>query len=219
MSLGLRRAVELRQRVVAAAHHGQNIAGGVVDGHHRALRAGVLLQRGAVRRSLHLIGEVDINHIARLEEGIRKVLAGPGPVAGQQNHLFRSDSGIDLKRQHAGHDGVNVISGVVGKGPVGMLVVLNGDAIVQNVLYPAAPAMTAFVSGQAIGHGVVGGLLQVEIEGGVDPQAGLVHFFAAEALFEFAAHFLLEPRGHGHFRLHHVQAEGSLPGSCLPGHG
>ena len=56
LPFGLRGAVELRERVVAAADHGEHVAGGVVHGHDRALRAGVLLERGALRGSFHLVG-------------------------------------------------------------------------------------------------------------------------------------------------------------------
>jgi len=47
---------ELRERVVAAADHGEHVAVGVVDGHHGALRAGILLERGAMRAAEHGIG-------------------------------------------------------------------------------------------------------------------------------------------------------------------
>ena len=47
LAFGLGGAIELGERKVAAAHHGEHVAGGVVHGHQRALRAGVLLQRGA----------------------------------------------------------------------------------------------------------------------------------------------------------------------------
>ncbi len=47
LPFGLGGAVELGERVIAAADHGEHIAGGVVHGHQGALRAGVLLQGGA----------------------------------------------------------------------------------------------------------------------------------------------------------------------------
>ena len=53
--------------------------------------------------------------------------------------------------------------------------------------------MTALVGGEAIDHGAIGGLLQVEVERGVDAQAGLVHLLGAEALFELAPDLFLKP--------------------------
>ena len=53
-------------------------------------------------------------------------------------------------------------------------------------------------------------LLQVEIERGVDAQAGLVHFIGAEVLVELAPHFFLEPRSHGSHGLRDVEAERSV---------
>ncbi len=67
--------------------------------------------------------------------------------------------------------------------------------------------MAALVGGKAVGDGLIGGVLQIEIERGVDAQAGLVHFFRAKALLEFAADFFLEPGSDGHLRLGDVQTE------------
>ncbi len=75
-----------------------------------------------------------------------------------------------------------------------------------------APAVAAFVGGDAIEDGVVGDVLEVHIEGGIDAQAGVVDFFGAELFFEFAADFFNEPGGDGHFRLGDAQAEGGGAG-------
>ena len=85
LALGLRGAVELRERVVAAAHHGENVAGGVVDGEDGALRAGVLLEGGALRAAFARVGEMNVDHVARLDERIAVALAGPGPVCRKQD--------------------------------------------------------------------------------------------------------------------------------------
>ena len=86
------------------------------------------------------------------------------------------------------------------------------DAVVEHVLDAAAPAVAALIGGQPVEHGAVGGLLQIEIEGGVDAQAGLVNLFGAEPLFELAADFLLEPGSDRHLGLGDVQAERRLAG-------
>jgi hypothetical protein len=57
--------------------------------------------------------------------------------------------------------------------------------------------MAALIGGEAVEHGAVGGLLQVEVEGGFDFEAGFVDLLGAEALFELAADFLLEPGSDG----------------------
>ncbi len=97
LPLGLRGAVELGERVVAAAHHGQHVAGGVVDGQQRALCAGVLLERGAARRALHGIGQVDIDDVAGLDERVAVALPGPLPVVGQEDDFTGADAGANLQ--------------------------------------------------------------------------------------------------------------------------
>ena len=48
LAFSLRGAIEDRERVVAAAHHGQHVAAGVIDGQQSPLRARILLERSAV---------------------------------------------------------------------------------------------------------------------------------------------------------------------------
>ena len=79
--------------------------------------------------------------------------------------------------------------------------------------------MAALVGGQAVGHGAIGDLLQVEVERGVDAQAGLVHLLGAEVLFELAPHLFLEPRGHRAHGLRDVQAQRSGAGLLRPARG
>ena len=88
-----------------------------------------------------------------------------------------------------------------------MLVVLERGAVGKHVFELALPAVTALVGGESVSQGVVGGLLQVEIERGVDAQAGLVHLLGAESLFQFAANLFLEPGSDRHLRLGDVKTE------------
>ena len=82
LSLGLGGAIELGERVVAAAHHGQHVAGGVVHDHEGGFGAGVLLQGGAARLALHDGAQVDVDDVARFDQNIPVALAGPGPIFG-----------------------------------------------------------------------------------------------------------------------------------------
>jgi hypothetical protein len=66
--------------------------------------------------------------------------------------------------------------------------------------------VAALVGGTPSSDGAIGDLLQIEVERGVDAQAGLMHLFGAEVLFELAADFFLEP-GSDALGLGDVQAE------------
>ena len=159
-----------------------------------ALRAGVLLQGCDARCALQLVGEMDVDHVARLDERIAKALAGPGPVFGQAGqHLSGADTRVNLERQHPGNDGVHVVSGVSGHRPVRVFVVLDRGASLQDVVELALPSVAPLVGGKPVANGLVRGLLQIEIERGVDAEAGLMHLLGAEALFKLAAHLFLKP--------------------------
>ncbi len=71
---------------------------------------------------------------------------------------------------------MDVVAGVGGGGPVGMLVVLDGGPLGEDIFKLALPAMAALVGCQAVGHGAIGGLLQIEVEGGLDAEAVFVDF-------------------------------------------
>ena len=71
-----------------------------------------------------------------------------------------------------------------------MLVVGERRVAGQNILQMASPAVTALIGGQAVEHGAVGGVLQVHIERGVNPQAAFVNLVAAVFAFQIAADFL-----------------------------
>ena len=92
LALGLCGAVELRQREVAPADHGEDVAAGVVHGEERALRAGVLLEGGAPRGCPRGVGQMDIDNVAGLDECVAATLAGPLPVGRQQYELRRRRS-------------------------------------------------------------------------------------------------------------------------------
>jgi len=94
-----------------------------------------------------------------------------------------------------------------------MPVVVEGEAVVEDVLDACLPAVAALVRCHAVDNGLVGNLLQVEVEGSVDAQAGLMHLFAAEALLQLAPHLLLEPGGDGALGLGNMQVEPGLQGA------
>ena len=52
-----------------------------------ALRAGVLFERGAARTAFDAVGEVDVDHVAGLDERVAVALPGPLPVFRQQDDL------------------------------------------------------------------------------------------------------------------------------------
>ena len=54
---------------------------------------------------------------------------------------------------------MHIVAGVIRQSPVRVAIVLNGDAIVQNILDAAAPAVAALVGRQAVKDRVIGRLL------------------------------------------------------------
>ena len=117
---------------------------------------------------------------------------------------------------------MHIVSGLHLHRPVGMLVILQGHALRQHILLRALPAVAALVGGDTIEDGMVGNLLQVDVEGGFYAQACFVHLFSAELLFELAADFFDKPGRYGHLRLGDMQPQrsgarslGLLPGDDL----
>src|ERR1700682_6266248 len=164
---GLGGAIELGFVEVAAADHGLNATGGIVDGDERSLCAGVLLEAytgGAVRRERE---NPDVTDVARLQN-IRELLLGPGSVGlsegcGVASKLERGDAGAG-RRNH----GVNVSVGIGLVIPVEVSVFFDGQALGENVLQMSLPAMPALIGGEAVEERLVGGLLQIHIERGVN---------------------------------------------------
>ncbi len=107
----------------------------------------------------------------------------------------------------AGDQRMHVVAGTGLDRPVRMPVILNGRSGGENIFQLVLPAVPPLVSRQAIGHGAVGGLLQVKVEGGFNAQAGLVNLLRAEAFFELPPHLLLKPGRDGHHRLGNAQAQ------------
>ena len=169
--------------------------------------------------AFHGGGEMNVDDVAGLDEGIGGALAGPLPVWRQQDDLRallagRADAGVNLQGQDAGDEGVHVVAGPGDDGPVGMPVVLEwrrrrsrGEPVVDHIFQVALPSVAALVGGQAIVDGAIGGLLQVQVERGVDAQAGLVDLLGAKALLEFLPHLFLKPGRDRALRLSDVETE------------
>ncbi len=160
---------------------------------------------------------MNVDYVAGLDEGVAVALAGPFPIIGQQDDLVGADTGVNLEGQGAGDQGVDVVAGAGLHGPVGVLVVFEGTSGGEDVFQLArpvltGPAMAALVGSEAVGHGAVGGLLQVKVEGGLNFQAGFVDLLGTEAFFELAADFFLEPGRHRALRLGDVQAQRGIAG-------
>jgi hypothetical protein len=156
-----------------------------------------------------------------MSPGLTSASAGrwpsPLPVARQQDDVsirlpWSIDARVNFKRQDARNESMHIIAGTVCHGPVGMHVVFQRGAGGEYVFKMAPPTAAALVYGDAIFNGTVSGPLQVEIEGGVDAQAGFMHLFRAETLVEFLPHFILEPRSNQAFRLGDVEAKGCTAG-------
>ena len=93
-----------------------------------------------------------------------------------------------------------------------MPVLLDREAVGENIFELAFPSVAALVGGEAVEHRAICGLLQVQIEGGLDAQAVFMDLVGAEALFQFTADFFLKPRRDRRVGLRDVQAERSFAG-------
>ena len=79
----------------------------------------------------------------------------------------------------------------------------------DDVLQMALPAVAALIGRSAIEHGLVGDALEIEVERGVDAQAGAVDLFCAELALELAPDLLDKVGGNRVRRGLDVQAQGS----------
>ena len=77
--------------------------------------------------------------------------------------------------------------------PIAVAVILQPLAALQNIFQLALPAVPPLISGHAIEHGLTRGLLQVEVERGVNPQSPLVNLVAAVFVLEIAANVFHKP--------------------------
>jgi hypothetical protein len=130
----LRRAVELAERVIASAHHGQHVAGGVVHGQQRRLRARVLFERRPARRALHCAAQLHVDHVTGFREHVSEALAGPLPVVRLDHNRMGAYARIDLQGQDAGDQGMNVVAGAAAGGPIGMAIAGQSVAIGQHIV-------------------------------------------------------------------------------------
>ena len=88
----------------------------------------------------------------------------------------------------------------------------------QDVGKLAAPAVAAIVGVQSVANGLIGGLLHLDVQRGVDAQAAFVDGFGAVGGFEILANVLEEIRRQIVARILDVQAQGSfLGGGFLDG--
>ena len=160
---------------------------------------------------------MNVDDVAGFDERVGEALAGPGPIFRREGNFGCADTGANLQRQHAGDHGMHVVAGAGFRGPIGMLVVLNGDAAGKDIFQLAGPALThpavpPLVDGEAVGDGAIGCFLEVQIERGFDLQAGLMHLFGSEAFLQLLPDLLLKPRGSRHDRRGNVQAERGVAG-------
>lgn len=97
-----------------------------------------------------------------------------------------------------------------------MLEAVERETAGDNVEEMTAPAAAALVGSEAVEDGQVGGLLEIEIEGSVDLEAGSMDFFRTEPTVELAADFFDEPGRDRIGRGLDVEAErGGTSGFCL----
>src|SRR5579862_7362059 len=71
--------------------------------------------------------------------------------------------------------------------PVGIDIFIERDAVSHNIVQMALPAVAAFISSQAVEHGLIGGPLQLHIEGGVNLQSALVDLVSTVLALKVAA--------------------------------
>src|SRR5262249_7080041 len=74
--------------------------------------------------------------------------------------------------------------------PVWMAVILQRAAGFDYVPQMSFPPVPALVNGQAIQYGLIGSLLQIQIQRGIDPHARLMHLVSAIFLLQVTTYFL-----------------------------
>ena len=144
-----------------------------------------------------LTGDAHVNQVSGFQELIGSVEAGPGPVLGRQQELALPDAARNLVRQQPSDQGVHVASRSRGYIPVRMLESVHVQAARKHIEKMALPAAAAFPGSETIENRPIRRVLQVQIERGVNLQAGGVNFFSAEAPLQLAAHLFHEPRSDG----------------------
>src|ERR1017187_1331903 len=123
-----------------------------------------------------------IDDVAGLDKGIGITLARPLPVRLHEQDLSIwlarwADARVDLVGKNVCDEGVDIVAGPGSNSPVGMFVVPESGVSCKHVLKVTLPSAAAFISGNTIEHGVVGGLLQVQVKRSVDAKAGFVNLF------------------------------------------
>src|ERR1700751_1447888 len=156
---------------------------------------------------------MDIDDVADVEELVGGLEASPDPIWRSKHERLLADAGGDLVRKNAGDERVDVGSGRRGLSPVGMLEIVEADAAGDDVEEAPTPSAAALVGCEAVLYDAIGGLLEVEIERGVDLEAGFVHALRAVLAIEFAADFFDKPWSDAVGRRLDVEAEGGGAGS------
>ena len=189
---GLRDVVELVLAVVEAAHQGLDGAVARIERHQRALDLGQLSHVPAVVVLAHHADHRAGADLHRRRRARRQARAGRAQaVAGDLDGVATGQHRFDLALAGLGDHGGRQIADVR---VVGQRVADEGLALVGGLgqvdeLFGAAVGLAALVVHDAAAQGVVGRLLVVGLDAGVDLQAAHVGLFAV-LLEHHAAHHL-----------------------------
>ena len=150
---------------------------------------------------------MNVDNVARMEKVVRIPLPGPGKVIRAEDKLLLPDARGHLVGQDIGHQGVHIRPELRRLPPIRMTEVIERASGREHIQQVALPSVTALQPGQPIQHGAIGCLLQIQVQGGVDPQAFVVNLLAAKLTFQFTPHVLHEPGSNAVGRRLDVQAE------------
>src|ERR1035437_5904063 len=121
-----------------------------------------------------------IDDVAGLDKGIGITLARPLPVRLHEQDLSIwlarwADARVDFVGKNVCDEGVDIAAGPGSNNPVRMFLGPSSGVSLKHVLKVTLPSAAALISGNTIEHGVVSGLLQVQVECSVDAKASFVN--------------------------------------------
>ena len=147
-------------------------------------------------------------------------MAGPGDVRGRQEGAIGADLDGGAFVVDGEDEAGNVTSLLDGVAPIVVFVGVElAEIVFEDVGELAAPAVAAIVNVEAVADGLVGGLLHLDVERGVDTETALMNGFGAVGGFQVFANLFKEVGSEIVARILQVQAEGRFPCGFFFGRG
>ena len=175
----LRRAIELGVLEAVAADHRLDLAGCVVDGHHRALRPALLFQLNA-RRAVPQFLDRELRQVAHFQEFSWLLPSGPGKILRRENGAIWANLDQSALVVHLHDQPRNITALLDGMAPVIVLVGIElAQIVAQYIRQVPAPAVAPLVCVQSVANCLIRRALHGDVQRGVDPEPAFMHSFAS----------------------------------------